>query len=1067
MRTVSAGFLAAQAQDIQIPWVRVVARPPAEAPQWVVGYGAATGPWGLTNTPYGPTRVGGHGQAAVTFTGTLVRTMTWGGSVLRQTTGEFGNPELSSWSSIGSSGVNNREALSVDGDQYRVFWANGASIQYAGTAGGGSISIPPPWGTGSWADTALTSPHPDIVFACQRVTTVPLFPDDVVTYGLKICAFQNINGGWVATPMPRQPMPTRDIESQAWLLNAAFSFCSAISDAESNTMVVCYLDDLSGRPAVSEYRNRQWSFPYSLEGIDFTEPERDAIWGMQCSNFDNKIVLSAWRQLGDSDFVTNRQGVLYYSFNGKAWSDAYFVGESNFFNYGTPVLWQNQFCMVGPSNVLVAAQSDLFGSTMVKDEIDITRSLVEASIDESEGFYTSNSCKISLTSDARQWLNHKYMQQGYEVAVDGSFYNDAGVLADPVRLFSGSIERAEPRVGRADNNFEIDAQDFIANLKRGQLDRVLAYPQAYKTVTKFDEAIDLERVATTTGEWDHYKTATYRALRAHKKFRSEFRIGTGITTGDISVSARFMITNPEVGVTTGVNNTHVPELKLMWNIPADHPYQGYEIRCGNFYGEGFHFYKYREIVETDAAGQPTGVFNYIEDVLGANATPLPINQWFRLTVHQNLHTIIVSLTNEDETITTELFRYTDTDPHYGSGIIAVHTKIPYDPPANLAEPFHTILVDEILAYNHEPEYSTEEYLSALISQRGFDGLVAEQWYDGPPGALGINTQNLLVDIDAGVSEGSTVILNCRAGATNTAALTLTVEGVAPEYRAILSITTTGAITTTRRQVGLVPVYPGADISVRMVASNEWFACYVGNSLVGMFWIDMKVDAGTWQVGGTANIHHVKVPRLNLGSFPLVKPGETLDKHLQSILEANHAWVVADGRTMKAGVTHPQFPQATVTQDRWLSSGFELNTEEAWTHIRVVSEDEEGNQVSGTVYSPDLWRKFGRTIMKIEQLDGLRTAKECRDAAWDILVQREEARSTRNYDVHPQLTWERFDYLQVINPLDDTNTGLDIAGIQRNFTRDPRTEALSVGMQVLLHERNLEVLTRSTEYPAED
>lgn len=116
-----------------------------------------------------------------------------------------------------------------------------------------------------------------------------------------------------------------------------------------------------------------------------------------------------------------------------------------------------------------------------------------------------------------------------------------------------------------------------------------------------------------------------------------------------------------------------------------------------------------------------------------------------------------------------------------------------------------------------------------------------------------------------------------------------------------------------------------------------------------------------------------------------------------------------------------------------------------------------------VYSPTAWRHAGRPLVRIEEVKGLRNERECRDRAWQFLLDEERATRMRNYTLQGQLRWQRFDLLSVENTSDDTLALLYLVGISRSYQRDMQAHTLRSDMSVQLEEQQVLTLDRAEEW----
>jgi hypothetical protein len=347
-------------------------------------------------------------------------------------------------------------------------------------------------------------------------------------------------------------------------------------------------------------------------------------------------------------------------------------------------------------------------------------------------------------------------------------------------------------------------------------------------------------------------------------------------------------------------------------------------------------------------------------------------------------------------------------------------------------------------------------------------LIADvEWTINPAktGTLFNNTQEMGMYLRGDGTANNCITLNIHSGWDGTANALQTTQIAIQVYEA-------GSMTHYQYMTSLVPLWPGWRQRVRFVVNGPWYSVYINGCFAGAFYETRRSGiTGSW---GFANnkggfdspdlvIHSLRVPWLDFGDIPFVQAGAKLDDVMTSVLSSQHGWLRAVGRTLYMGKALKQTVDLTVTDATWLSGGFQQAPDLRATHCRCISKDADGNEISGSAWSPTLRKKIGRSRWKLISVDGLRTERECRDRAWQWLIDQERAARSRSYDMHPQLRLERFDLLTVYNSLDDTAEKLYLTGMARNWTRDRNTGNVVLTMQARLEEWDAERLARATTF----
>ncbi len=1293
--------------------MQAIIRPNPEALQWTKPYsntgktgpstqnaGAAYG-WQGLDYPDGDYPIG---DACVTVAGTLLRTYgvsTYYNSAapiyinrVPSSTLDAGMAAaLSTWTSPASGMLNvTREAISCNAARCRLFYVKSGGIYYRdstndGVSWGAETLIP---NTSGYAGVSvLASPDPSIVFICQRKAATATGSDPQVQW-LEIIAVQQFSSSWYITKHPKPTRRTFINRPNNAFWDAAFSFTAATVDAAKEIYSIILLDDLAGRPASTIYQGRTFSDFFSVEAIDFAEPERDEVIGMKASKIGNKIILSARRTMSDSDFINTRQGVIYYSLDGKHWSDAYFVTEATTltgltkgapYNWGKPVLFRNKLWLVGADSIWEAPPTPLFGgSSPALYEIDVTNSLLSLSIDEPDDGITASMANMSLDNGLRAWLAHPLLVQDSELEIragyDGYFSginllsnpsfevnttgwapNSLGTIArstlqayegaasclvtsgggqllaqiatspgialsnrvytfsaylrrgsialgasvqmaviwsggaqgassasfvevgkigddwfrfsrtyapdqpdrttgvfyikviatgngqtfyfdgaqlqqgqDPtfyistapftatemISLYQGGINQAAPSADPSSGTMDVTASDYIANIKQGELDRPVVYPSPLRQVSLFGSQADLDTFLQAPGAWDLSSGAGVYYARAINKGYNWLQRGTG-SEGELSLSARMQINNPAVGSGLyGAANAGGVQGAVAFSMSPDMR-EYYVFR----FGQGVTRWELWRNRISATGSQAVTLLATVATT--ADIPDPPINAWFRIGITQQQQRILVWFQWEDSGAAYPLLDITDPSPLVEHGMMAVRALLPVAKPDPLAA-FATLFVDDVRVHGHDPETSIEEFLHGLAVQKGFDAITApstinELWsnlsawttigtagawttdasglhYNGAARPLGtlwalrhttFTAADAIIDLEVTPDSNKSVGSNFanannmgiigRATADGSTRVHLFIncsmyaDGRVGPTMVALQVWEAGVLTRTQGFTSIVPLYTGWRTKLRFVVDGPWYAVYINDCMAAMFYEPRRASSsGYWGLanaqGGfdSANytIHSFRIPALAFGDLPLITAGSSWESVISGMIEGHGAYMIAQGRTLKIGKSLPTAVADTASPLMLLNGGYQRSYDAFYTHFRVLSRDAAGNEISGTVYSQGLWAKIGRPRFKIEKVDALRTAQECRDRAWQLLIEQERALRQRAYEIQPRLRWERQDLITVTNPLDDTSENLYLVGISRSWDRDPATGKVVASMTARLEEQDAQVLSRSTQ-----
>jgi hypothetical protein len=1118
MRTdVAPAFLQAEADALPQYAFKAVLRPNPEALRWQTLY-THTGVAGVSGAFRGVEQPH-EGGACIGPDGSLVRFVRLSnGNIYVNRIGpgtDVPTPkQFQEWHFVTSGSLNYRPAISSDGQRVRLWYVNGG-LCHRDSTDGLTWSAEFKINTGSYLNAALASPHPYLVFTCHQRFVNASNQNDATPY-LEISAWDVSSGVWIWTPHAKSTrrVSWTNTPNASWLYwYAAYQFAAVLLDDQTLRSSVILLDNLSGRPSSTIYDRRHWSDYEAVEAIDFAEPERDELVGFRASRIGNKALLVGKRTVADSDFATTSSGVLYYSTNGRQWSDAYYICEGDAYNYGTPVLFRGQLYLVGSDRILIADATSMFGGVSGQ-ELDITPSVRTISRDDPEDGTSPVNVTLELDNSYRQWSSHALLHEGAELDVYEGYAPDNLLLT-----FRGRLG-GEPQPTISDNGasvLRLEAQDNVAQLGVGELDRSLVYPSPLRQQFFINSEADLKQFGTH-GEWRYHETEGGYA-RAYKKGYNTLTRGS-IFDGEATFSARVRLVNPHIeGPASGSGNA-LSSINLTWAASADFR-NGYTFKCG-LHTRTWSLYKaYNGKTVLLAEGFSTPEY-WRPDV--------PVNRWFRMQIQQSQQVIICSMQFDDEQNSHELIRFVDNAPLTAEGLYAVSTTLmeeyvqPQPPTPQPGDdfviqielppqPWATVDVDDVRIWTHTPETTGEEFLTGIAMQRGFDGVSApaqvdETWLDGLTGwtqhrasgsatwatdAQGLSftatsaraallrsdysAEDVTIDLDMTLPAGGGRFgIVARASADGRSFLALNIDA----YPGVLSqpalqMVENGFISYYTYMPSLVPIYPGQRAMFRFVVSGPWCAIYVGGALCGTFYcpklqrrgyIGLAQEGGSaTTVGGAVRVHRLRVPVFDLTALPLLNPGDTLADAVADLISRQDGWMRADGRVLHIGTQRSSVVVDTLTNDVLLGGGFQVNYEARRSHCRVVSKTPDGEEISGHTYAIEL-AQAGRPSWMIETVDGLRTEGECRDRAWQLLLEQDRTRRTRSYPVQPRFRLEKYDLLRVTNTLDDTIAKLLLlVGSSRTITVDADSGAVTIEMTARLEEQNGETLTRATERPA--
>jgi len=498
---------------------------------------------------------------------------------------------------------------------------------------------------------------------------------------------------------------------------------------------------------------------------------------------------------------------------------------------------------------------------------------------------------------------------------------------------------------------------------------------------------------------------------------------------------------------------------------------------------------------------------------------VPINKYFTLYVTQFNQTITVGYYDSATGTIQELIRYTEQIPLSAGGVCGVRATLLADKPTSGT--YVTVECDLFAYASHAMERTAEEYLRMLAVSKGITDLTGgstlqtnwsslhDGWeYTDTPnfvtysgghlewsGLVADNTailhdtfepQDVVIDLDMQI--GSTNVLAsgafgragiaCRWDATYETGVLVFVSqsnfgGTVNQaylqvlvYELVLGVKT---LTKNRTIPLLIPSYVGERTIYRFVVTGPWYSLYINGLHAGTIFDDTWVRAGRFGIylhDGSGKLYHSNVPAFGLGLFPLIRPNESFDSAFVSVLSAYHGWSRMDGSTIEIGTDLDDASVATIDDSLIFNAQRGSSSQPLFTHCRVVSRlaDQTNTEIAGQTYSPELWRKLGRAVMKIESVDGLRTEQECRDRAWQFLLDQQRFTQERPYPTPQRLRWEKRDVFQGTIERDDTDRLLTLMAISRRWQRKTLGDVWQTGQDVVFQDRHGVDLTRATEYP---
>lgn len=1094
MRTVSGAFATKDIAQVRTPVLDVTIAPNREALDWA-----------LLLDNVGPD-MEAYFSAHLTSAGTLIRSWASGfvGTVslnMNRIVDAAGDPtevQLETLSTVTADmRGTTREAWASSGSTVRLFYvrATDGAIVYKesaddGVTFGAAVVID---NSTTWSVTALAAVSTTLVFACRRRTD-----GSGDLHWLDIVAFDFRNSAWVRVDHPKGTPHVRlaDTSSISEFWDAPFQFDAAWIDESQALAGIVFIDDLAGRPSATRYQRRFWGDMTPIESIDFSEPERDELIGLRMRSINGLLVLHGRRTLADSDFVSTQQGVLYFSPDGIAWSEAYLTLDESDWNWGIPFLYRDYLHLIGSKSLWKAEPTSLWGG-IGQSSFGLTPLARTVALEESAENVAAATARVDCANDHFVLNSHPYLVEGAELTINAGWES-----GDLETIFQGAIEKPRQTVTGESNTLAIQGYDVLSQIKEGVADRALVFPQPLRRAWEFDNAAELgEWTLSPSSSWAWYSSSGDGMAEAIAAGRNLLLVGTGLE-GAIGIMTTLRLNNPEVGVVTGGANSDVTAEIVFAMNPEKTTY--YSLKCGS----GITRFQLYRVVNGSSTLLATSNVSYSD---------VPINREFNLMITQFQQTLIVGFWYDGSPIY-ELIRYFDETPIYQYGICGVAATIPVKKP--VSGDFDTVRVSSFLFFSHEPEWLAEQYLRALAVKRGVRNLSGSSILNKDWTALGsdweffnlptpdpyitqgpsyfawngntsakttiwhttFDKQDFIVDVDMqlgfsnNVSDGwfGQAGISCRFNSLRETGVEFSVGGsyfggsVRQSFMQVIVRDYVSSVPTIVSNIEiptLIPIHVGDRTTFRFVVTGPWYSLYVNGLHAGTIYSPLLIRSGRFgfmNANGGGIIWNLRVPTFNLGSWPVIKPNEPVDRAFYDTMETYNGWAVVSGDTVAIGNDTSNSSSGTITDELIYQSQTSGSTELLYTHVRVVSTDQDGVEISGTVYSPSLWRKVGRARWKIEDVDGLRNEQECRDRAWATLIEQERHAKERDYQIPMRLRWEKRDTFQVSVPHDDTDALLTVMSMRRTWTKEQTNNVWQTDMAVLVQDKLNETLDRSTE-----
>jgi hypothetical protein len=1115
MRNPSTLFKNADALKIHTYYLKVLARQNPESLNWTPMYSGTGRPGsiGLTGAAYGwenqlePNARWATGDATVTAIGDLVRSM--GVDGIYDTAGPIYinrvaynaadvDAALQTWTASGKTLQDHtRESITTNSGvrMFRISRTSGRLVWCDSTNAASTWGADNDVSTDDYSSVSVcvSSPDPHWVFTCMTI-----FGPGSAT--LQIVGYHWNGSTWirVAHPRPMNRVSLTDAD-----IYGHMNFATGMIDVTDEKIVVVYQDGLAGRPASCLFWQDHWSDQVAVEAIDFGTPERDTINSYRLLNVGfGKTILTALRMVGDSDFIFSQQAVLYYTPDGVNWSEPYYIEGDNdiggylFHWWGNPQLWKGQIWLVGADRLYAAPITTFFGGGTSTD-VDITPGVVSVSVDEPEDRTSPVTVSVTLQNEMKQYLDHPSVQVGGEIEVQAGYPLTAGG-SEYVSLFTGVIGNPAPTFDADTGSNTIPGTDYSGNLTHGQTDRSIEIPQTLHEAITFDTDAEMKQMGTRDGEWVWMDAGGEQFVFPIKKDNNTIFRATGVR-GEIDIAVNFYAQSDVIAPPAGSQVFSLlfsarKDWAVYYIIKWDISTTTIDLYRNDGTGEVLisHF------PQSGAVSTTWGGFQLLK------------NKWYRITVRQDHDRIFADIFNlTDVGVRAILFDILDLNgPPLDTGtIVAIQCTLPEDNTDSALTRSATggdwpgFRISSILLNSHDYYNAIEDFVFTLGVMRGFDTIWSDSHFWSLMGSqagltkLGSTTtftsdgtktnmsrttndtvacyldtgdvqRNLVLDLDVifqTTNSGIAAYMRSDFANDTFARISIwasTVSGI--DKCAMCLETRVGGVSVVQKAYTMVPLATGKKVHLRFVAVDDWYMVFVNQMMAGVVYDNRITSAGTYGFGApyamgatvafNVDVYRMRCPFLGVGELPAINPAESIGDHMKTLLDEQGSWLQAQGRTMYLLSREHTTIDATIN-GLWLSGGYTLNLDNVPTHIRVVSTDSNSNEISGTAYSPMLWKLQGRPIWHIENVDSLPDARACRIRAWQFLREQERAIRQRSYSMHPSLLTERNDVVHVINEFDETDGNMIVVGLNRSFTVDEVTGAVSCEMTTRLDERD--------------
>jgi hypothetical protein len=752
--------------------------------------------------------------------------------------------------------------------------------------------------------------------------------------------------------------------------------------------------------------------------------------------------------------------------------------------------------LAGRADKLYSAPLTTFFGGIPSTDVDITPGVTAATIDEPEDRRSPVTASITLQNEMKQYLDHPSVQVGGEVEIQAGYPLISGAI-EYVSLFQGVIGNPAPTFDVDTGSNTIPGTDYSGNLAHGQTDRSIEIAQTLHEAITFDTDADLKVMGTRDGQWIWLDSAGEQFVFPIKKDNNTLFRATGVR-GEIDISVTFYAQSDVIAPPIASQ-----VFALLFSARKD--WAVYYVVRWDIAATTIELYK------NDGTGEvPVDHFPQDAPTLALwSGFTMTKNNWYRLTVrqdHDRIHADIINLTSGGRAILFDVLDNNGAALDIGS-IVAIQCTLPEDNAdsallrSSTGGDWPGYRISSIMLNSHDYYNTIEDFLFTLGVMRGFDALQADSEISSTLAAQtgftkqgtgttftsnGVKTnmsrttndtvacyldagfirRNVVIDMDVifnTTNSGIAAYMRSDFANGTFARISVWAQTVAGVDNCGLCLETrVGGVSVFQKGYMMTRIMTGKKLRLRFVAVDDWYMVFANQMLVGVLYDNRIVSSGTYGFGApylmgsvvafNVDVYRFRVPILGVGELPAINPAESLGDHVNTILDEQGASMQADGRTMVLLANQHTTIDATI-EGLWLSGGYTLNLDNVPTHIRVVSTDSNGFEISGSAYSPFLWKLQGRPIWSIESVDSLPDARACRIRAWQFVRDYERAIRQRSYAMHPSLVLERNDVVHAINELDETDANMVVVGMNRSFSVDEPTGAVSLEMTVRLDERD--------------